>query len=242
MNDALAKIYQYTKHFLLHVDRDKFFAKREFKGYSGFELSLLHSLFIYKNKYNSTYGYTLKTKKYKDNENYEHAFLPYTYYTEKCTNDSNIIVNDLLVGLYFPNNEIGDTIEIEGRGILLSTIKITDKNKIYAPLDDLYYIHHTPLERYCVKIKNYRNVDFYLAQMVLDRPIRQIVVEFLGYCYMKNGNAYYPQILYSIKELNYPQIASARVIQKAWRNYKKREYKRCIDDVINGNIILEIVI
>ena len=250
MNEALAKIYQCTKHLFLHVDKDKFFADREFKGHSdGLSLGVMKLVIGY---YIKPYNMVIKFNGNEELQDLQYSprirkELLYSYYTKECTNDSNIVPNDLIAGLYFPNNEIGDTIDIEFLDTKLSTITITDKNKIYLPLDNVYFIHHI-LAHSNPKIINSRDVSFYTVHICLDTNVRKLVLESFCYHQLKNGITYNTQGMYlsmtkdPIIEMNYPQIASAKVIQKAWRNYQKRKYEQYMDDLINDDMIIEIYI
>ncbi len=258
MNDYLANIYQCTKHLFLHVDRDKFFAEREFMGLSYCQLAFLKLAGTYKN--GSIYGYALNkesAKKYINDENYTNANLPFSYYTKKHSlikNDEEYEYKysieddeyaDLLAGLYFPNNEIGDVVSIVYNNKVIGTIEITDKDKIYIPLSDTHFVYCCGLPRIYFKCNN--NVEFHAVSIVL--PATTIMTKLaLWTCVyqLKNKTLYYSYCTrYSGKPCNgcdhgepeianYPQIASARVIQKAWKNYKRRcldQWKDNIGDV-----------
>ncbi len=241
-NNFLANIYQYTKHLFLHIDRDIFFANVE--NHDNMMSTIMKLVFgVYKNKETSACYYIFNKKsaeKYSHDKTYEPIGQLFTYEVyELEINKPLYRMGDLVGGLYFPNNDIGDEIEITHWGITVSTIKITDTTKIYLPLDDLYFF---PLLCYYgeIFVRCKQKCDIKYNVVFISLRDRQLFMKCPLIYNLKTGimtNMGSPDP--SWLTANYPQIASARVIQKAWRNYKKRQHKQIwkkwMDDIQHVN-------
>ena len=237
-NYILVGTYEHTKHYFKYVDRNEFFKelviKQDGRERSGCSAALL--------KLNN-----VNYRKFKDNN---YCWFKYAYYTVQYKLNEEIERGgDILAGLYFPNNEIGDEIDIMANDIVISTIKITDTNKIYLPLDDLYFIillHAQGPTTLAIKCKQKQNLTYYVVFLLLDSCPRRTLCTHCGnykielkkqIIYFTNCRVYLKysnneksldclpngQSLDCLSVADYPQMLAAMQIQRAWRRYKHRE-------------------
>ncbi len=217
MNHILVGIYEYTKHYFKYVDRDEFFK----------ELSNSAALL----KVNNV-NYKIPYHGFKD-----YHFFKYAYSTiEHKLNEEIEKGGDILAGLYFPNNKVGDEIDIMINDIVISTIKITDINKIYLPLDDLYFIilmHTQGPIRLSIKCKQTQNLTYHVVFLLLDMCTRRtLCLQCSNYkIELKKQTLYFAKCTVYPKNSNnvclpladYPQMLAAMQIQKIWNKYKNRK-------------------
>lgn len=223
-NKLISNVYKYVKHYFNHVDKELYFQDEDTTN------SLYTNMCISK--------YALYRFKY-------------TLYRSKCipTNGGYRVMRygDILAGLYFPHNNVGDKIKI----ILNSEefyITITDKNKIHLPLNDEHFIY---IRHLCyTDIRIYTSLPFYSVQILLadhdNLPMDLNIVFRLSnenkYLLYGEGacakmdyeeiNAYKSN--YTIFDKDEPSIIT---IQQTWKDYKERRnvfyniWKNSIKDI-----------
>jgi hypothetical protein len=184
---------------------------------------------------------TLNTICYEDGKP---IFSLLTEYIFHDYNSNNIIYepHDILAGIYCPYHNIGDIIDVlysDGIYSRISTINITDPNKIYLPIDNeqfiLYHylvnnkiIINTKTEKpiFVIWIKLQSDVKEYLQNKTFAVELNQSK-EYLLY---KNGGLKFRNDIskkydiYSYREDVYAQ-RSATIIQREYRKYKQRQQK-----------------
>jgi hypothetical protein len=150
---------------------------------------------------------------------------PFSFYCTKiqCSFNKTIALNHTVyVGLYFPYHNIGDEIEITYQyyGFHKYIIKITDTNKVYLPYKNYQFIIQHGLSTHY--IKGHNGKPFYSINLV---PTSYV----FDNCLCHERKIYF--------NLTYVEEASAEIIQKAWRNYRRRKtlnaWKSNIEDVNN---------
>ena len=134
----------------------------------------------------------------------------YSFYADIQTETNISRQGDLLCGLYFPLNEPGDTIIIT-IGTNNFTLTIDNTNKIYLPLNDLFYIPILKLSFMEIHINN--NHPFYCIYMFLNNPIRNYLAKNNYELYISNnilryhyGMAifkYYPRCFSYLHEIDF---------------------------------------
>jgi hypothetical protein len=222
VNKFLNNLYKYIRHYFRYVDREMFFSESESKSLEtrcGLDIEQYKLVVMY-------YKYTRETQ--------------YTLYTKEMTPDNKIRLSreltDILAGLYFPNHDIGDKIDIyieDGRysPIKISTIIVDDKNRIYLPIDDEYFINICQLMYQYITI--HTNKPFYIVSMILNMKSRNLVFDhrhvsyFLKrqkkYVYIDNNTVLHLIDCPSINLYQEDEIGSAIIIQRVWKRYKERQ-------------------
>lgn len=206
-NKLLGNVYKYVKHYFDHVDKELYFQD-----------DLLEET-------TSLYN---KMSKFK-----------YTFYRKKCVpmgGECTIMrFGDILAGLYFPHNNVGDKIKILVNDHLEFNITITDKNKIYLPINDEHFMHIRYLYFSGIRVRS--ALPFYSVKIALndyDKLPYTLNIVFR----ISNENKY---LLYgggTCIKLNYSEIGDYEIvdkyeifdkdepsiitIQKTWRDYKER--------------------
>jgi hypothetical protein len=224
VNKFLNNLYKYIKHYFRYVDREMFFSESESKS---LETRLGLNIPVYK-ILTMCYKYTRETQ--------------YTLYTKEMMPDNKIYYSqsssiDILAGLYFPNHDIGDKIDIYIEDdsmfppIKISTIIVDDKNRIYLPIDDEYFINICQLVYQYITI--HTNKPFYIVSMILNCKIRNSVREYRNvsyflkrqkkYVYIDNNTVLHLIDYPSINLYQEDEIDSAIIIQRAWKRYKERK-------------------
>lgn len=143
---------------------------------------------------------------------------PFGFNIIKQIDDSMISVPDVCIGLYFPYHNIGDEIKINMCNITMSNdyeylIKITDTNKVYLPNKDkkflfLYWDAN-------MSVSGHNSAPFYIISACFDTHFLDISRKF--------SPCYYQFNQHINLNLTYAEEASAEIIQKAWRNYRRRK-------------------
>lgn len=203
VNKFLNNLYKYIKHYFRYVDREMFFSESESE--------------INNTKFATKFARLLQGYKY-------------ILYTNKCVpsidGKYNLSWNQPTVaGLYFPNNSIGDKIDIIIRNYVFSII-ITDTNKIYLPIDDEYFLHcnQIPYNEMIIRTNKvfYLVSVHYLKSTFMFSPFVYFLQNKKKYLQYKDGECILidkPTNLYIYQE---DEIGSAIIIQRAWKRYKNR--------------------
>ncbi len=217
----LASIYQHTQHSLKHSNLKILFNEQ-------------HRLFnhedsIIKMVTNKNYSYIIH--KIKPNKNSSETTIP--------------IINDFVLGLYFPNNKNGDIINISSWGITFSSIIITDNTKIYSILPDNYGISIGSSPGF---IRTDCQEDYYILGIYLYDMKYKIILNNGGYHFqlndgeqivIKNGlirnknknNRKHIKIGY---RLQYPRHAAAMTIQRFWIKYNHKKKMKMIKEELEN--------
>ena len=143
----------------------------------------------------------------------------------------SISVKHILVGLYFPNAKVGDTIKIYtpyDRGYFKTEIHITEIQSIYKPILNKYWFYGNGNGG-----EQYRNVH-----ITSEKPFYaiNIIPNITTHCFLRqvntmvetrDGNFYLFEMTgdnANYIKLNYNEIYAANVIKRAWRT--KTELKK----------------
>lgn len=178
-NTALTKIYGAIEHLLKHTDID-FLVKRLIELESDIKTGSLYRLITCANYLNEVKGCSISfsLNAIKSNDSLFEIGL----------HSGKNRYGDLLVGFYFPPEEfdIGDEVELRhgtcepGLDIpnknddnqYVHTFTIDKHNKIYKPIDDLYYYHLIPTLWTTFQLLNPMCKTFYALYALLDHNPR----------------------------------------------------------------------
>jgi hypothetical protein len=136
------------------------------------------------------------------NKTYTSKNLPYYFSMRYVDNIGHIPVGNgaIIAGFYFPNHNNGDIIDI-GNNI----IQITDNTKIYFPVKNKYFMFPT---------------DYLVACIPINTPYKPFYVIYISHMVYLNNITIKSS---NYKNFYYAEEASAEIIQKAWRNYRRRK-------------------
>lgn len=132
------------------------------------------------------------------------------------TNKYQYFSGYVTIALYFPYHKIGDKICIyyyknSNLQSKIITIEITDPNKVYF-INNKFKLNN-PLYHWLI---NNGDIQYYVINLTEDNYFRKIIMDY--HIYITN----HANISYGYK-FTYHQEASAEIIQKAWRNYRRKK-------------------
>ncbi len=177
----------------------------------------------------------LFSKESSGSENVRRLITNNMSFTYGVTLNPSKIINrdgDIVAGLYFPHQNIGDKINISIGPECVSTLYISDINKIYFPLYDDDFIFSICLSGHEIHVNT--NIPYYVVSIYFNRKERRSLVandcsikihkldKILTYNY---GMAHLYDDNGHMNIYNYSRNGYVKNIQKYWKTYKENKLK-----------------